>query len=77
MGRRISTGVVRRRLRAAAGGGSGEWWWQGRVGDGWRSVGRYCANRGAGQGGAFLCTHSNDVDILSLDREAAAFNDRK
>ena len=79
VGWRRSTGVVLQRLRAAAGGCSGEWRWRGRVGDGWRSVGRYRANRGAGQGDACACARSNDVDILGLDRsdvEAAAFNDK-
>ena len=79
MGWRRSTGVELQRLRAAAGGCSGEWRWRGRVGDGWRSVGRYRANRGAGQGDACACARSNDVNILGLDRsdvEAAAFNDK-
>ncbi len=81
MGWRKSTSIVLQRLRAAAGGCRGEWRWRGRVGDGWRSVGRYRANRGAGQGDACAsaCARSNDVDILGLDRsdlEAAAFNDK-
>ena len=68
VGWRRSTSVVLQRLRAAAGGCSGEWRWRGRVGDGWRSVGRYRANRGAGQGDACACAHSNDVDILTKYR---------
>ena len=51
----------RRRIAAAGGGGSGDA--GGRVGEGWRSVGRYRASRGAGQGGARACACSSAVDI--------------
>ena len=75
----FSTVAVIRRLRAAAGGGSREWRWRERVRDGWRSVGRHRASRGAGQGGACACdSHVHAAATwTSWVLITTAFNDRK
>jgi hypothetical protein len=75
----FSTVAVIRRLRAAAGGGSREWRWRERVRDGWRSVGRHRASRGAGQGGACACdSHVHAAATWTCwVLITTAFNDRK